>query len=243
MRFSINIPFWYKNEERLNNLHLVYKSFKNLQNFLKLQGLDVDVNVFEFSTEKQYFKEAIYIPLKGSYSKSIKLNHALMYLKRESIDIISFVDSDCLIDILDYSRVLFFLKDFDKTKYYCNNLTKLGSTKYFNEETFGITAFHTYYDSGVINGLGGMWFCDSKTLFEIGGFDERYISWGLEDEDAGKRLTLKGLSFKQLPFKIYHLPHPTEESKLNQEERGTQECIFTEDSSIIRPSLLNNYQC
>lgn len=243
MKISFNIPFWYKNQERFENLMITHKVLKNLQNYLILNGLDVEVNVFEFSEDQQYYKDSVYIPLKGDYSKSVKLNKALKILNNRKVDIVSFVDADCFIDLLDYRKVLSFLKEFDETKYYCNNLTKLGSTKYLDCETYGVTPFYTYYNSGIINGLGGIWFCDFSTLYEIGGFDERYTSWGLEDEDIGKRLTLKGLQFSQLPFKVYHLPHPVESSKQNQDERSIQEDIFKRDNTIIRPSLLNNYQC
>lgn len=243
MKISINIPFWFSNEDRLENLKSSYKSLVNLQKYLTINGLDVDINVFEFSEGKQYFEKSIYFPVKEGYNKSTKLNLALKWLKENrEIDILSFIDSDCVVDTKDYPKILEQFTNFDKSKYYCNNLTKLDKKEYFNLEQLTLEPFYTFVNSGIINGLGGMWVCDFDTLYEIGGFDERYTGWGLEDEDVGKRLYLKGLEFQQLNFKVYHLPHEIESSKKDNTLRDIQKKIFIEDNSIVRPTLLNNYK-
>lgn len=244
MKITINIPFWYTSEERLSNLRICYKSIKNLKQYLTLNGLNVELNVFEFS-EEQKFESSIFIPIGKKYNKSYKLNHALKWLSlnaRESIDIVSFVDSDCVVDTKDYPKILEQFTNFNKLKYYCNNLTKLDKKEYFNTENLTLESFYTFVNSGIINGLGGMWICDFDTLYEIGGFDERYTGWGLEDEDVGKRLYLKGLEFQQLDFRVYHLPHEIESSKKDVTLRDIQKKIFLEDNRIVRPTLLNNYK-
>jgi len=243
MQISINIPFWYNDEDRLSNLKSCFKSLRNLQKYLISNGLDVDINVFEFSDERQCFGSSIYLPIGKGYSKSIRLNHGLKWLKQnKKVDIVSFIDSDCVIDTKDYPKVLEQFTNFDKSKYYCNNLTKLDKKEYFNLENLTLEPFYTFVNSGIINGLGGMWICDFDTLYEIGGFDERYTGWGLEDEDVGKRLYLKGLEFEQLDFKVYHLPHQIEQSKKDTALRDIQKKIFVEDNTIVRPTLLNNYK-
>ncbi len=244
-KIVINIPFWYNNEDRLSNLRICYKSIKNLKQYLTSNGLNIELNVFEFS-EEQKFESSIFIPIGKKYNKSYKLNHALKWLSlnaRESIDIVSFVDSDCVVDTKDYPKILEQFTNFNKLKYYCNNLTKLDKKEYFNTENLTLESFYTFVNSGIINGLGGMWICDFDTLYEIGGFDERYTGWGLEDEDVGKRLYLKGLEFRQLDFKVYHLPHELDISKKDSTLRDIQKKIFIEDNRIVRPTLLNNYQC
>jgi len=241
MQISINIPFWYTSEERLNNLRVCYKVVKQLQRYLSLNDLDVKVNVFEFS-EEQRFEGSIFIPIGTKYNKSYKLNHALKWLNQnQKPDICCFIDSDCFVDKVDYYKVLEQFINFNKSKYYCNNLTKLDKTEYFDTEQLTLKPFYTFINSGIINGLGGMWICDFDTLYEIGGFDERYTGWGLEDEDVGKRLYLKGLEFQQLDFKVYHLPHEIESTKKDATLRDTQKKIFLEDNTIVRPTLLNNY--
>lgn len=243
-KIVINIPFWYNNEDRLSNLRICYKSIKNLKQYLTSNGLNIELNVFEFS-EEQKFESSIFIPIGKKYNKSYKLNHALKWLSlnaRESIDIVSFVDSDCVVDTKDYPKILEQFTNFNKLKYYCNNLTKLDKKEYFNTENLTLESFYTFVNSGIINGLGGMWICDFDTLYEIGGFDERYTGWGLEDEDVGKRLYLKGLEFQQLNFKVYHLPHEIESSKKDNTLRDIQKKIFVEDNRIVRPTLLNNYK-
>ena len=242
-KISINIPFWYNKEDRLTNLKGSFKSLRNLQKYLISNGLDVEINVFEFSEEKQCFGGSVYLPVEKGYNKSIRLNYALKWLKQNrSVDIVSFVDSDCVVDTKDYPKILEQFTNFDKSKYYCNNLTKLDKKEYFNLEQLTLEPFYTFVNSGIINGLGGMWICDFDTLYEIGGFDERYTGWGLEDEDVGKRLYLKGLEFQQLDFKVYHLPHELDISKKDNTLRDIQKKIFVEDNSIVRPTLLNNYK-
>lgn len=244
MKISINIPFWYSNQDRLDNLELSYKCLVNLQKYLIEKGLNVSINVFEFSKDRQYFTNSIFSPIGGNYNKSFKLNIALKYLKEnDSPDIVSFFDSDCFVDLVDYDKVYEQLVNFDKLKYYCNNLTKLDKKEYLKDNLEVNKSFYSYHNSGIINGLGGVWICDFNTLYEIGGFDERYIGWGKEDEDVGKRFWMKGLSFEQLNFKAYHLPHKVEFSKGNLELRKIQDNIYLNDNTIIRATLLNNYQC
>ncbi|WP_282460086.1 hypothetical protein, partial [Mycoplasmopsis arginini] len=124
-KISINIPFWYSKEDRLSNLKTSFKSLRNLQKYLTNNGLDVDINVFEFSEEKK-FENSIFLPIGKEYNKSYKLNHALKWLNQnQKPDICCFIDSDCVVDTKDYPKILEQFTNFDKSKYYCNNLTKL----------------------------------------------------------------------------------------------------------------------
>jgi hypothetical protein len=243
MKISINIPFWYSKEDRLTNLRCSFKSLRSLQKYLIEKGLDVDVNVFEFSEERQCFGGSVYLPVEKGYNKAIRLNYALKWLKsNKEVDIVSFIDSDCVLDIKDYPKILEQFINFDKSKYYCNYLIKLGRKEFYLEEELTLGSFYTSLNTGMINGLGGFWICDFETLYEIGGFDERYSGWGREDEDVGKRLWIKGLNFEQLGFNVYHLPHVLEPTKQDLDLKERQEKIFAENT-IIRPTLLNNYQC
>ncbi len=99
---SINIPFWYTSEERLDNLRICYKVVKQLQKYLISNGVYVKVNVFEFS-EEQKFDSSVFIPIGKQYNKSYKLNHALKWLNQnQKPDICCFIDSDCFVDRIDY---------------------------------------------------------------------------------------------------------------------------------------------
>ena len=71
-KISINIPFWYSKEDRLSNLKTSFKSVRSLQKYLINSGLDVEVNVFEFSEERQCFGGSIYLPVEKGYNKSIR---------------------------------------------------------------------------------------------------------------------------------------------------------------------------
>jgi hypothetical protein len=242
MKVSINIPFWYTKEDRLNNLKITYHLLKGLSDYLITKGIDISINVFEFSFDKQYFEEAVYLPVEGEFNKALKLNTALKYLKENNKpDIVSFNDSDCFVDRVDYDNVYNVIKGFNKKHYYCNNFIKVSPDTKINLEKLEIDRkFIAYrFMGGLLQALGGMWFADFDTIYEIGGFDERYVNWGGEDEDIGKRLILKNITPKILPYRSYHLHHevaPTK--KLNNEEQLN---ILKNDNTIVRKTLLNNY--
>lgn len=61
---------------------------------------------------------------------------------------------------------------------------------------------------------GGFQFITKKAFFDIGGYDERMVYWGLEDLDWPYRLQTQGYSQIWLPdtYKIYHVWHPVSES-------------------------------
>lgn len=242
MKISINIPFWFSKEDRLDNLVITYTLLNRLKDYLISKGLDVSVNVFEFS-EKQYFANSIFSPIGEEFSKSLKINTAIKYLKEnDKPDIVSFIDSDCFVDKDDFENVYKQLLEFDKNYYYCNNFIKLAKGTRITEELELDKSFYKYRNlGGLLQALGGMWFMDFDTLYEVGGFDERYIDWGGEDEDIGKRLILKGILPKQLKFKAYHLYHELSPSKINVDENSEQQHILRKDNSIIRATLLNNY--
>ncbi len=68
------------------------------------------------------------------------------------------------------------------------------------------------------DGKGGVHFLEKKHLMEIGGYDEYYCFWGLEDKDLYDRLERKGLRHgwidkDQTP--VYHQWHPTSSYKSN----------------------------
>jgi len=242
MKVSINLPFWYTKQDRLDNLESTYLMLKDLESFLLFKGIDISVNVFEFSFDKQYFTKSIYLPVEGEFNKSLKLNTALKYLKENNKpDIVSFNDSDCFVNKPDYDKVEKLIKEFDKKYFYCNNFIKLAPNIGINKETLEFDKkFYSFkYMGGLQQALGGMWFADFNTIYEIGGFDERYVNWGGEDQDIGKRLVLKGVTPKLLPYKCFHLYHENAPSK--SLDIGEQMELFKNDNSIVRKSLLNNY--
>jgi hypothetical protein len=53
----------------------------------------------------------------------------------------------------------------------------------------------------------GIWRCDYEV---VNGFDERFVGWGCEDDDLGKRLRRAGVRLETIlgQTRVYHLWHP-----------------------------------
>ena len=62
---------------------------------------------------------------------------------------------------------------------------------------------------------GGIFSIHRKDIERVNGFDERFIGWGQEDDDLGRRLFKAGLNGKSIGAEAYaiHLYHPPSSSK------------------------------
>lgn len=62
-----------------------------------------------------------------------------------------------------------------------------------------------------LNGFGSVLICESGVFNQLGGFDEHFTSYGFEDDDFIKRLSLSGLRRKEIPWSMLkHLDHPSD---------------------------------
>lgn len=219
MSITINIPYWHTDEDRLWNVGYATKSAMLLSAYLNENGYVSTVNVFDFSME-QKLPEAIHIPTKGLFDKSKKLNRAIdwLTLSGDRYDWMCFWDADCFIDERDFPTVLQMLNAICG-RFVCNNMNKLRKRSYVHPDGSKVSReFCMFYSSGVIKGLGAIWFCPFRKVVDVGGFDEKYTDWGREDEEIGKRLVDSGLSFMRAPFDIWHLPHPPSPTKEHYKE-------------------------
>lgn len=64
---------------------------------------------------------------------------------------------------------------------------------------------------------GGIFFIKRKSFFDIGAWDERYISWGAEDEDITHRIK-NNLKFLSINKNAYHLQHSRTIHSTHQQE-------------------------
>lgn len=73
----------------------------------------------------------------------------------------------------------------------------------------------------------GMIVVDRQAYWDVGGHDERFSGWGLED--VALRLSLDNLyvQHERVPGNIYHLWHPTSEARtFGSEEYALNEALF-----------------
>jgi len=184
-------------EERYENTSFCWNKAKDLIHFINTKGIEAKCYLFDFSAEKN-FDDAIHIPLNDKYyQRSKKINYALNYPENNS-DIFSIIDSDCYFHKSYYNNLIedihlsfnnnfvltYQLFDIDRQRRhqyidFKNNIEKFYD---FNINNFGR---RHYVGFGT---MGGFFICSSKKLKEIGGFNEKFLTWGIEDDEALSRL-------------------------------------------------------
>ena len=209
MKLSINIPYWHTSEDRLNSIFYVINKVKKFKKLLDDVGIENEFNVFDFSKE-QKVPDSIHIPFKhDEFRKSEKVNHILKYNK-ENIkpDIFCLFDADIFFNEDSYINIINLIRNFDKNFFYVGYVYDLifdQNTKLDLTDNKIIGNFKE--NKRDVFGLGGTYFIDFNTLYDIGGYDENFITWGGEDDDLGNRLARQRIRRKQLECKFYHLPH------------------------------------
>ncbi|KAA0679226.1 tetratricopeptide repeat protein [Roseomonas genomospecies 6] len=66
------------------------------------------------------------------------------------------------------------------------------------------------------NSPGGGAFFDRAALLEAGGYNERFVSWGYEDDEIVERLRRLGLRVERVPGPLYHLEHARPENSTDR---------------------------
>jgi len=223
---SLNMVFWddgKTDSTRIRNVLYTYPQLKKLTQYLKDNGVDAVCNLYDFSPE-QKAEECIWIPFPLSeFRKSEKLNIVIKQQSEHSF--FCMFDCDCFIDPLDYPRLLEQIKGLNAGDIVTYDLAKLGGdvNEYIIDGVFHKdNARWSYAYSGKMEngplcgsmgGLGGVFICDSKILNEVGGYDEKYKTWGGEDGDLLDRIMISK-NYKSInstrDFAPYHLEHFTD---------------------------------
>jgi len=147
-----------------------------------------------------------------AYSRSWAFN---IGAKHASADCLIFHDNDLLIPRC-YARHTFDLFqrgfEFINLKRFIFYLSKESSAKFIKENNLEVSLT---IDSIMQNAEGGGSIGASKNAFQtIGGFDERFIGWGGEDNEFWERaVTRNAWSFGYLP--LIHLWHESQSEKLS----------------------------
>jgi len=197
--------FWHNgDEDRLENTIFCWNKAKELINFLNNNGLNAKCNLFDFSA-KSNFNDSVHIPLNEKYyQRSKKINYALNHESNDS-DVFSIIDSDCyfnnsyyrefLEDILlsfrNNSVLTYQLIDIPREKR--NDFIDFKNfTEKFTDVKSNLNSGNfTYRHSGGFGTMGGFFTCGTNALKSIGGFNENFLTWGAEDDEALIRIKSK----------------------------------------------------
>lgn len=247
---SINIRFWTdgrKNSDRNRNTEYCWNELKKLNKFLKKNGVEAQINLFDFSEEKQ-FDDAIHHKFdRLDYKLAEKTNKIIEYNANNNIDVMMVMDGDLFFSPEDYELLPPLLTSvrygdiitfdalnvkFDNLKLYSKDdkvcRSMVNPKKYF---------YTPFPDKGPLHscggGLGGTFIIHTKLIQSIGGFNIEYESWGGEDGDAlnrlwGKRFKERIQLRSQREFCPLHIDHFRDFKNKNYKNKNNPHLIKKE---------------
>lgn len=99
---------------------------------------------------------------------------------------------------------------------------RMESFRYHSYNISNLMAPYTFFWTGNVS-------VQRRLILEIGGFDEKFIGWGVEDIDFGYRLFLNGAKYiLNLRAKSIHIPHelPVDVKDVLDKDRGIDNKIY-----------------
>ncbi|AWJ86582.1 hypothetical protein TSH58p_24210 (plasmid) [Azospirillum sp. TSH58] len=92
------------------------------------------------------------------------------------------------------------------------------------------------------NSPGGGAFFDRAALLAAGGYNERFVSWGYEDDEIVERLRRLGLRVERVPGPLYHLEHARPENSTDRNpfidaNKAELERIQAMDADALRAEI------
>lgn len=215
-KFVISIVYWNNDSNiiRHNNVRFCWNYLQKFTDFAMATGLNIQPYLFDFSVVSS-LPESIWVPEfsgKIGYLRSAKINWVIHHLKKENADFFSIVDADVFISENHFPLLIKYLRDLLPDQLYVFKIKNLLNPDLsISFITFDVS-YALILESGIkyLFGqptLGGLFFVSYEKLIELGGFDERFISWGGEDDEMYNRLLSSGVHCITIPITAYHLPH------------------------------------
>ena len=212
-------------EFRRENSHVSWNQLKKLLKYLREKGIKVNAYIFEFGKDF-HFTESIKMDYELDYfEKSKKINLIMNHPVNNSCDYLAIMDSDTFFSDEQFEMIhnhILEIEEKNNNVFFTYNLLDIHEKEreqIINKEFFTpnlelvkelenkFTWRHSW-GSGV---LGGFFIVPMDKLKSIGGYDENYLTWGAEDDDAHTRL--KGCCewHPKMNLGPYHLYHPKNE--------------------------------
>ena len=239
MTITFNILFWkgFDFENRLRNLEFSWFRLKKFVSYLKEKGITSECLLFDFSDEN-IIPESIHISYpNGVYKRSEKINRVLEYNKENhNPKIICVMDSDIFFEEDQYDKLIEIFTNLNQKQVLVPNLSDI-----INENDVDFIN-KTIHNPRTINrglgGLGAFFMLRFDEIFNIGGFDERFIIWGGEDDNISVRLDKNGCVVSRIDIKLYHLPHKSMAPLAHSDPQYRQQVRYIHNNDIKTPYSL-----
>jgi len=170
------------------------------------------------------------------YSRSWAFNEGATIAKSNNL---IFHDNDMIIPNCYADKTIEILEqgfDFVNLKRFIFYLTQPTSVSYISNSS----KVEQYNFDAIVQNLegGGSFGANKSAYFEIGGFDERFVGWGGEDNEFWERaLTKRCWEFTFLP--IIHLWHSPQAGKLNANRSDTKK-LYEELQKLTPTQRIEN---
>lgn len=183
------MAFWTDGEAystRERNVKLTWPYLKDMVEYFNQKGVPASAKLFDYSPEK-IIDGAIHIPYPlGTYKRSEKLNNIVNSLPEE--DNVSLIDCDIFIHRSQWDALI---QHVLQVKYDVGFFYNFAKVEYMNGtplDALDPTAPHpTAYSKGYCGGFGGLQLSSIKVIKDLGGYDEKFTTWGGEDGDLMDR--------------------------------------------------------
>jgi len=209
-------------EIRRQNTIVSWKQLKKMTNVLIEKGLNFNAYMFEFGNNF-IFEDSIKIsdPLEY-YEKSKKNNLAINHSVNDSCDFIAIMDSDLFFIEEQYDMIYNHIKELENSSnevFFTYNLMDIHENErkeIIDFETYEInikklnekSSTYIWRHNSGSGTLGGFFLVPMIKLKKIQGFDENFLTWGAEDDDAYVRLKECCYWIPKINQGPYHLYHP-----------------------------------
>lgn len=213
-------------EIRKENTTICWKELKKLTDNFKENGIDIKSYLFEFG-ENFIFEDSIKIDMKlDFYERSKKINVVINHEVNNDCDFISIMDSDTFFspnqyeklmkDILELEtknqRIFYTYNLLDINEHSRNFIIDFDAVELKYEELEQHKDSFSWRHSWGAGTLGGFFIVPTKELKMIGGFNENFLTWGGEDDEAHQRMKNLCSWVPKLFEGPHHLFHPKNEN-------------------------------
>lgn len=182
--------------------NIKYTKTRNLElvNYLKSEGIDIDYKLYDYSPQR-CIEDSFHIPYpKGIYKRAEKINNIVQ--NNKDYDYMFSIDADAFFHEQDFEKIKHRLDNIPDNVIALYDMAKLTpdtSGRVIEGDVFNLFDEDYYYIfsgqlkqgkplEGSTGGLGGCCLFDAELFRGVGGFDEKYVSWGGEDVELLDRI-------------------------------------------------------